>query len=68
MIHLDIIQIAAYFIVAALTVIPSLAILRRVEKPRAWAFLGLLPLGIFIVFWIVAYSRWGIVDARMGAN
>ncbi len=53
------IQLMPLAIVWVLSIIPSVRLLGRVGKSKAWALLALWPLvGLLILVWIVAYSRW----------
>jgi hypothetical protein len=61
----------AQFIPAAiwiiLSIIPAIKLLGRLGKSRWWAAITLVPvLGIVILLWIVAYSRWPLAeDSRL---
>ena len=51
-----------YFIVVVLTVIPALIILKRVGLSRAWALLAIIPPGGVLIFWIVAFKSWPLIE------
>ncbi len=51
-----------YLIVVVLTIIPAIVILRRVGLSRAWALLAIIPPGGVLIFWIVAFRRWPLVE------
>jgi uncharacterized membrane protein YhaH (DUF805 family) len=52
-------QLPLFLIFAALTLIPSVRLLRGMGKSRWWALLGLVPIfSILVLVWILAYSRW----------
>jgi hypothetical protein len=53
------IQLLPLVLVWVLSIIPSIRLLGRVGKSKAWALLALWPLvGLLMLVWIVAYSRW----------
>ena len=53
------IQLLPLALVWILSIIPSIRLLGRVGKSKAWALLALWPLvGLLVLVWIVAYSRW----------
>ena len=53
------IQLLPLVLVWVLSIVPSVRLLGRVGKSKAWAFLALWPVvGLLILVWIVAYSRW----------
>lgn len=44
-----------YLVVAALVIIPFWHILPRHEVPKWFAFIALIPVGVIILLWIVAF-------------
>ena len=53
------IQLVPVTLLAALCMIPSIRILRRVGKSWAWSLFAIWPIiGIIVVLWVIAYSRW----------
>ena len=51
-----------YFVVVVLTIIPAIRILRRVGLSRAWALLAIIPPGGVLIFWIVAFKSWPLME------
>jgi hypothetical protein len=52
-----------YLIFVTLTAIPAVTLLKRVGMSTAWAFFSLVPIGILIILWVVAYHRWPASEA-----
>jgi uncharacterized membrane protein YhaH (DUF805 family) len=54
-----IVQLLPTIVLAVLLVIPTVRVLARTGKSRWWALFALFPfLGIIVLMWILAYSRW----------
>jgi hypothetical protein len=51
-----------YLVIVVLTIIPAVRILRRVGLSRAWALLTIIPPGGVLIFWIVAFRSWPLVE------
>ena len=54
------ISLLPYLILVVLTAIPSWVLLGRIGLSRWWTLLSLVPLGMLIVLWMVAFRRWPI--------
>lgn len=52
-----------YVLLVALTIIPSLALLKRTGMSKAWALLSLAPLGMLVILWLIAYRAWPRLEA-----
>jgi hypothetical protein len=52
------IQLLPYLLLVVLTAIPAWALFRRVGMSPAWTLLSLVPLGMIVILWVVAYRRW----------
>jgi hypothetical protein len=47
-----------YLLLVALTAIPAWTLFRRIGMAPAWTLLSLVPAGMIVILWIVAYRRW----------
>jgi hypothetical protein len=47
-----------YVILVALTAIPSWILFGRVGHSRWWTLLSIIPLGMMVVLWLLAFRRW----------
>ena len=56
-----------FIILGILTLIPTVALLKRTGLSRSWVLLSFVPLGMLIVLWLVAFKSWneteGVGDA-----
>ena len=59
-------QFVPYLFLLVLSVIPSVRLLRRTGIHVALAAFNLVPgLGILVLLWIVAYSKWPRANSQM---
>lgn len=54
----DVMSFVPYLLLVVLTAIPSWRLFKRTGMSPAWTLLSLIPLGMIIVLWIVAFRRW----------
>ena len=52
------VRLIPYALIILLTAIPAWFLLRRTGKSRAWVLLAVVPLGTFVILWILAFSMW----------
>jgi hypothetical protein len=52
------VQFLPYLLLVILTAIPAWVLFRRIGMSPAWTLLSLVPLGMIVILWIVAYRRW----------
>jgi len=49
---------AVAFVFSLIAIVPSWRLFRRVGKSARWSLIAFLPLGFFIVAWILALTAW----------
>jgi hypothetical protein len=54
----DAVPFIPYLILVVLTAIPGYVLFKRIGFSPAWTLLSIVPLGMLIILWIVAYRRW----------
>ena len=55
---LDAVAFIPYLLLVVLTAIPAFVLFKRIGFSPAWTLLSIVPLGMLIILWIVAYRRW----------
>jgi len=61
--QIQITQFVPYLLLIVLTAIPAWRLFGRVGMSRWWTLMSLVPLGMIVILWIVAYARWNNGDA-----
>jgi uncharacterized membrane protein YhaH (DUF805 family) len=63
------VQLLPFFLLGALTIIPALRVLRKLEMSRWWAVFAFWPIaGPMAILWIAAYGMWaGVVFVLLSA-
>ena len=51
-------RVVFYVVLVTVTYIPSRRIFRRVGLSTWWAVLSLVPVGMIVILWIVAFRKW----------
>jgi len=51
-------QFIPYLLLTVLTAIPAWRLFERTGMSRWWTLLSVVPLGMIIILWVVAYCRW----------
>lgn len=54
----DAVRALPYLLIVALTFIPTWTLMNRVGLSRWWTALSIVPFGVLVVLWILAYRRW----------
>ena len=55
-------------VVLAIFLVPIARILRRAGRSPWWCLLFFVPLGNLIGLWLFAFTRWPVLDSRLGSN
>jgi len=53
-----------YLLLVVLTAIPAWRLFERAGMSRWWTLMSVVPLGMIIILWIVAYARWNNGHAK----
>jgi hypothetical protein len=54
----DAVPFIPYLLLVVLTAISAYVLFQRIGFSPAWTLLSIVPLGMLIILWIVAYRRW----------